>query len=625
MERNTTKLFSIPLLLFSILTIASQAQTVTISVNASLNKRKISPYIYGRNNNFDKPIQFYKDAGLRFARLNNGNNATGYNWTNRLSVSPDWYNNVYLNDWDASAKIINDNFSNIQGMFAFQLLGRVASNGQHNFDDWSYNKSKFWDGVGQNLAGGGTINTAGGSKALVDGDINLFSKPWPADSSVAILDYWFGPKGKGFNKTKFQYWNMDNEPDIWNGTHDWAMPNLISASAFMDRYIELAKKAKAKYPEIKLCGPISTSEWQFYNWSNENITINGVHYSFMEYFIKRLSDEYKVTGIKLVDVVDIHHYPHYKSDKDALQSQRYFFDTQYDYPGANGVKASTGSWDATLSKEYVFKRINDWLTKHFGANHGITTGLSEWATMTPGNPSLESVIYASHLGTFANNGVEFFSPWTWTTGMWEILHLFSRYSRDFSVSSTSSVEDTTSAYTSINDSGDSMTVILVNKSLNTAQTATVNLSNFPLTNGSFKTLQLSSLPATETFVSHTQNALKQNTVTVNSNSFTITLPKLSTTAVILARPTLTAIEPDVDDSDLKISPNPFAGSCKVISNIEDKISKISIYDMNGQQIEVVQNISNSNEITIGASLKSGAYVIQIVEGDKIKTSRVIKK
>jgi hypothetical protein len=37
----------------------------------------------------------------------------------------------------------------------------------------------------------------------------------------------------------------------------------------MDRYIELAKKAKAMYPAIKLCGPVATSEWQWYKWSDE--------------------------------------------------------------------------------------------------------------------------------------------------------------------------------------------------------------------------------------------------------------------------------------------------------------------------------------------------------------------
>ena len=526
------------LLLCQITLYTAFAQNVTISINATQNKRLISPYIYGKNEGFDKPTQFYKDAGLRFSRMNGGNNATGYNWRKKITVHPDWYNNVYATDWDANAQNIAANYPDMQGMFAFQLLGRVASNTNNNFNDWAYNQSQYWSGVGQNLAGGGTPDPNGGSKALVDGDINLFTQLWPADSSVGILNHWFGANGLGLNQSQFLYWNMDNEVDIWSGTHDYAMPTQISASAFMDHYIELAKKAKALYPGIKLCGPVATSEWQWYKWSNESIYINGRYYPWIEYFIKRLGDEYKATGIKLVDVLDIHNYPWYNSDDAAaLQGHRIYYDTTYDYPGSNGIKTSTGGWDNTLTKQYIFKRINDWLNEHFGANHGITCGVSEWGTMSSSNPSLESVIYASHLGTFANNGVELFSPWNWSIGMWETLHLFSRNAKKYSVSSTSSLENTISAYSSVNENSDSLTVMLVNRDMTGSRTVTINLSNFNVANGNYTTLQLSSLPSTETFVSHTQNALKQNTVAVNSNSLTITVPALSTTAILLVKAT----------------------------------------------------------------------------------------
>jgi hypothetical protein len=498
----------------------SFAQNVTITVNATQNKRLISPYIYGKNDFLDKPPQFYKDAGLRFVRMNGGNNATGYNWRKKIVVHPDWYNNVYNSDWDASAQKVNDNFADMQGMFAFQLLGRVASNKNNNFNEWEYNQAQYWSGVAQNLAGGGTPDPNGGSKALVDGDVNLFTQPWPADSSVAILDHWFGANGLGLNQDQFVYWNMDNEVDVWNGTHDYAMPTLISASAFIDRYIELAKKAKALFPGIKLCGPVTTSEWQWYKWSDESIFINGRYYPWIEYFIKRLGDEYKATGIKLVDVLDIHNYPWYNSsDAAALQGHRIYYDQTYDYPGSNGLKTIKGGWDTSLTKQYIFKRIDDWLTEHFGVDHGVTAGVSEWATMSGSNPNLESVIYASHLGTFANNGVELFSPWSWSIGMWETLHLFSRNAKEYSVSSTSSLENTVSAYTSVNEAADSMTVIIVNRDMSSTRNVTVNLNGISVPGGSYKTLQLSSLPATETFKSHTDNALKTISVTVRSNSF----------------------------------------------------------------------------------------------------------
>src|SRR5688500_3142034 len=103
MKKRQLKLLLWVLLCCSGINMAS-AQNVIISVNATQNKRLISPYIYGKNEDFERSTQFYKDAGLRFARMNHGNNATGYNWRNKLTIHTDWFNNVYLADWDSRAQ-----------------------------------------------------------------------------------------------------------------------------------------------------------------------------------------------------------------------------------------------------------------------------------------------------------------------------------------------------------------------------------------------------------------------------------------------------------------------------------------------------------------------------------------
>lgn len=590
------------------------AQDVSITINATEGKRAVSPNIYGRNEGFESPNQFYKDAGLRFVRIGGGNNMSAYNWRQKLTVHPDWFNNVYGADWDVYAQKINTSFPEMQAMFAFQLLGRAASNGQNNFPDWAYMQAHpGWMGNGQNLAGGGTPNPDGGNKALVDGDINLFSKPWPADSSVAILNHWFGPNGKGFNKNQLRYWSMDNEADVWNGTHDWAMPTLIPSSEFMDRYIELAKKAKAIDPGLKICGPVTTSEWQWFKWANESIKIDGKYYCWFEYFIKRCADEEKASGVRVLDVFDIHHYPWAPTDNDALQNHRIFYDKNYVYPGANGIKTINGGWDNSQTKEYIFQRINDWLTTYFGEGHGITLGLSEWSP-GPNEPNLASVIYATHLGTFANNSVEYFTPWNWFTGMWESLHLFSRYAKNYSVSSTSSLENTVSAYTTVNEAADSMTVIIVNRDMIAAHNVTVNLSGFSVSDGNYKTLQLSSLPAAETFKSHTSNALKQNTVTTNSNSFTLSVPALSTTAILLQTTTTRLLERKAKHDGTNIFPNPATDHLNVrISSTVAEPTEIAVYNYGGQKIQSsVINYDGFSPIKVDLStLSDGFYLLSV--------------
>lgn len=607
-------------LLYCLGTNIAYTQDVSITVKATEGKRAVSPYIYGRNNTFDKPAQFYKDAGLRFARMNGGNNATKYNWRKKISSHPDWYNNVYGNDWDKTSKDISTIYPFMQQMYAFQLIGRVASSTSYNFDDWGYNQSQYWFGVGQNLAGGGIANTTDAthpSKALKDGDFNLYTQEWPADSTVEILNHWFGLQGIGLNKNQFLYWNMDNEPDVWNGTHDDVMKIQISASAFMDNFIVTAKKARALFPEIKFCGPVTTSEWQWYKWGSESININGKYYSWLEYFIKRCADEEKASGIRVLDVVDLHNYPWAQNgDVDALQLHRMYYDTNYAYAGANGLFTINGGWDTSLNKEYIFKRINDWLTQYFGPNSGITCAVSEWSpASSESNPSVTSVVYASHLGTFANNGVELFTPWTWFNGMWETLHLFSRYAKGYSISSTSSLENTVSAYTTVTETADSMTVIIVNRDMSSARNVKVNLNGISVNDGSYNTLQLASLPSAETFISHTNNALKKNSVAVNSNSLTITVPALSTTAILLKTSTTTGV-PDIRNqpAGIKIYPNPATDKLNIsISSTVVEPTEVAVFDLLGRKIQTtVISFDGHSPITLNVStLTRGFYLLSV--------------
>lgn len=601
------------------------AQDVTITVNADEGKRAVSPYIYGSNNDFSKKTaQFFKDAGLRMARMNGGNNATKYNWRKKLSSHPDWYNNVYGNDWDKSAKDVTKTYPNMQVMFAFQLLGRVASSTAHNFNEGAFNNYQYWEGVHQNLAGGGVPNTTGinPGKAAIEGDVNLYTEEWPADSTVGILNHWFGSGGLGLNKNQLQYWNMDNEVDVWNGTHDDVMPTLISASKFVDKYIEVAKKARAQFPEIKICGPVTTSEWQWYKWSNESIRIDGKYYCWFEYFIKRCADEEKASGIRVLDVFDIHHYPYAPTDNDALQNHRIFYDKNYNYPGANGLFTINGGWDTSSKKEYVFQRINDWLTKHFGANHGITLGLSEWSP-GPDKPNLASVIYATHLGTFANNGVEYFTPWNWFTGMWETLHLFSRYAKNYSVSSTSSLENTVSAYTTVNEAADSMTVIIVNRDMNSPHQVTVDMNGFSVSDDNYRTLQLVSLPANETFVSHTKNALKANAVAVTSNSFSIAIPALSTTAVLLPNTTTGTQSRVKQNNEMKIFPNPATDQLNIsIQSGFAEPTQLTVFDQTGRKIMTsVVNFDGYSPVQLNLSTLSGGFYLLSVKNNHCASTK----
>lgn len=498
---------------------------IAIQVDVTRGRLAISPDIYGRNNDFsDQPsnptsagnIALYKAAGLRMSRDNGGNNSTKYNWRKKLSSHPDWYNNVYKHDWGFTSQDVQSRLTGVDLLWALQVLGKVARTDSANYPDGGdgSNASKNW-------AGGGDI-----TKYLMD---------WPADSVAGIFQNWFSPVssgGLGLDSTRLRYWDMDNEPEVWGSTHDDVVTGPITAEDYLTRYFAVAKAARAKFPGIRIVGPVFTNEWQWYAWNNATITgKDAKNYCWVEYFIKRVAEEQTASGVRLLDVVDFHFYPGTTNAFDITQLHRVWFDTTYNYPGANGCKEVSGAWNNSETKEYVMERVRRWLTKYMGADNHVGFAVSEHGALT-GSANVIALWYASMLGTFADQGATIFTPWDWYPGQWEVLHLFSTNAKATRVLSFSALDTVVSAYSSVNPAGDSLTIICVNRSPATVQTAQISLTGFTPQAGSDSVLELSSLPVTETFTA-TSNALKRRSMSVSGTSLSLDLPAYSITALLL--------------------------------------------------------------------------------------------
>jgi hypothetical protein len=522
---------------------------------------------------------------------------------------------------------MQQNLTDVQGMWSFQLIGKAAKTTTANFNDWAYNSSQWWSGVSQNLAGGGVVNAAGGSSATSNGNPDLYLENWTSDSTVLILDHWFNKLG--LQKNSLTYWSMDNEIEIWSGTHDDVMPAQESAEAFMQQYFAVAKKARQLFPEIKLVGPVPANEWQWYNWQG-GITQDGKKYTWLEYFIKRIAEEQQASGVRLLDVLDIHFYPASTNATEIVQFHRVFFDKNYSYPEALGVKNISGTWDDTQNKEYIFERCKTWLDQYIGTGHGVTFGVSETG-ISQVNANTSAVWYAGMLGEFIRHPeVEIFSPWTWQVGMWEVLHLYARYNKTHYAKATSSDETSVSAYPTINESGDSITVVLVNRAA-TSKTATVNFSGFNLADQSFDVLKLSSLTSSETFVSHQTNALVKSSITPSQNALNVTLPSMSVTSILL-KGAKGEVVTGIDEKDarevMNLYPNPTAESRTVTVEISKSgTASLDLMDITGQGIKHFFNGKKINK-TFSEKLElsdvsSGTYLLKLQLDDRIYYRKVI--
>ena len=532
---------------------------IDITVDTQRGVKKISPYLYGRN--IDKIsdgtaetdtteeafISQMLEAGIHFLRANNGNNATRYNWRHKMTVHPDWYNNVYSHDWANTAQKVLGKMPGIDAMYAFQLTGFAASSTDYNFGDWNWKQEHgFYATQTLDLAGGGEVSEDG--KTLVKaGDYTLYNMEWPADSTVAIIPYWRDELK--FDMSRFQYWSMDNEMEIWRGTHsDLDLP--VTGDFLVERYIDVAKKARAQWKDIKLTGPVTANEWQWchigaYN-DESRPKIDGKEYCWLEFFIKKIAETQKSSGERLLDVLDIHWYPSEKDYESRVNWYRVLFDTTYYYKGGNGIRCASGTCDWSDKdkgyRSYILTRINDWLDKYFGKGHGITLGITETSLIDEDDPMVTALTYASFIGTMQDNGVEIFTPWTWGDGMYETVHLFSRYGHRNRIESVSTNDSLVSAYSSITSKGDSLTVIFVNRAEKDAQQISLSVPNFAAKNGNAETLTLTGIKG-ETFVSHTNNALKKGSVEIANDKATLTLPAKSITALLLTTDTPKVVDP----------------------------------------------------------------------------------
>lgn len=614
---------------------------INISVDANAGIKKISPYIYGRNidNNYisdtslvstDKEDAFIAqmlDAGIHMMRSNTGNNATRYNWRKKLTVHPDWYNNVYTHDWDITAKKVLDKMPGVDAMYAFQLNGYAAKTNEYNFADWDWyvehgsNAKQTLD-----LAGGGEVS-ADGQTAIKEGDGLLYCEPWPADSTVGIVPHWRDELK--YDMSRFQYWSMDNEMDIWKSSLSDLNLN-ITGDFLVERYIDVAKKARAAWGDIKLTGPVVANEWQWCHIAataedNHRPTIDGKSYCWLEFFIKKVAEAEKASGVRLLDVFDIHWYPTEKDYKNRINWHRVLYDTTYYYEGGNGVRCASGTcdWSNEIAgykayRSYIFVRINQWLEKYFGKDHGITLAITE-TDLNDSDPMVTALTYASFLGTMQDNGVEIFTPWSWGDGMYETVHLFSRYGHPNRVESVSSNDSLVSGYSSISNAGDSLTVIFVNRAESAAQNVELSLKNFKVNPGEVTTLTLSELKG-ETFVSHTQNALQKGSLQVSADGkASLSLKAKSITAVMFA-----TNEPEASIKTSKILAENilnYKDGKWVVQNSSGQVFEALIFNCLGKQVKT-QKLNSGNVMLSTENLNSGHYIVQFKTSEGMRMQKI---
>jgi hypothetical protein len=379
---------------------------VTVSVDPSLDRRAVSPHIFGVNFGSDSQA-----AALRWpARRWGGNAVTRYNWQNDTSnKGMDWFfMNVPDDNPDPGTLPFGSSADRFlaatraaggEPILTVPLIGWTPKARQK---DWGFSVAKYG-------AQTETECTATGGAFWCEPDAGNGVRPGgafvtgndPLDTSVAVgppfVTAWmdhlaaqFGTAGAG----GIRWYALDNEPALWNSTHRDVHPEPLTFDELWTRTRDVAAAIKAKDPAAVVFGPVSWGWCEYFYSAADDCSPSGSDFiahgsvPLTQWYLRQLRAHEIANGVRLVDVLDVHYYPQAQgvalSDDESastsarrLRSLRSLWDPAY----------VDESWIGTAVR--LIPRMKEWIAAElpgtklaiteysWGNDHGLSSALAQ--------------------------------------------------------------------------------------------------------------------------------------------------------------------------------------------------------------------------------------------------------
>ncbi len=340
--------------------------TVNILVNPEEDRKPISPYIYGAN----QDVKEVKHTARRIG----GNRLTGYNWeTNMSNAGSDWnHSSDYFLPW---AMGIPENQYNIPAIVLTEFHKQSLSMGAISLITLQMAGYVAKDSNGTVLESE-TAPSPRWAEVKFRKNAPFFLNPDTSDNYVymdELLNYLINKFGKANTDTGIKGYILDNEPDLWSSTHPRIHPNKLTCSELISKSIELAKVIKEMDPYAMVLGYESYGFMGYYSlqdapdWNQ----VKGNHKWFISYYLERMKQASESYGKRLLDVLSIHWYPEARSssgvricfdgenatDKDTsiarMQAPRTLWDPTYKTSQKGQITAGENSWINQWFPEYL--------------------------------------------------------------------------------------------------------------------------------------------------------------------------------------------------------------------------------------------------------------------------------
>ncbi len=546
--------------------------TVNIAVDAAAGQHAISPLIYGLNNADPATLSY---LNVPFNR-SGGNLASTYNWQQDAANHDfDYFYESIANGTGTPEQSSDQFISSTRGTGAaatvtIPTIGWVAKLGPNRSILPSYSVAKY----GTQQATDPYLPDAGNG-VLSNGTHIANNNPNDAyvASSVAFQQTWvqnmlarFGTAANGGVK----YYALDNEPSIWQSTHDDIVKTGPTMDDIVNDIIAYGSMIKSVDPTAQVQGP---EEWGYlgmiysgfdqqyaaahgYTSYPDRSAHGGMDY--LPYVLQQLALKQQQTGVRVLDTLTVHDYP---------QSGEFSEDNSNSMDLLRN-RSTRSLWDPNYTDESwintqvdFIPRLQNWITTYYpGTKVGITE--YNWGASKYMNGATAE---ADVLGIFGQQGLYMANFWPlegYGTPANELpaynaIKLYRNYDGsastfgDTSVSTTVPDADQVSAFSAVRASDGALTIMLDNKNLydpahpGATTTIQINLANYA-SSGAAQVWQLAAInpsDLTKNAISHLAN------ITVNGNTLTITVPQESVTLLVLApaahhaAPTIATISP----------------------------------------------------------------------------------
>lgn len=468
---------------------SSQAQTqLVLSVDASANRKPISPLIYGMNFPDQQLIQ---ELGLTVQRRG-GNATTRYNWQNDFyNTGSDWFfENIASENPDRSTLpngSAADRFVEqgqtmaIQSLMVVPLIGYVAKDSslQHpfacGFKVSSYGAQQRVDPYDTNCGNG--IHSNGSS----------ITNNNPADTSIAVgpdfVKAWVQHLVQRYGRAAaggLRFYNLDNEPGLWPETHRDVYPQHVTYTELRDRGLAYAATIKDADSSAQVLGPVQDG-WTRYFYASYHSYPDAVAQAerdsyagtpFVEWYLREMKAAEQKQGRRLLDYLDLHYYP--QASGVALQGAG---DAQQQ---ALRLRSTRSLWDASYVDESwiagtesgntavkLIPRMHDWVAQQYPGTR-LAIGEYNWGALDHINGALAQ---ADVLGIFGREGLDLATLWAPPSAQQPGAFAFRMYRNydgqgktfgETSVQAISSNQDQLSIYAATRADG-ALTLMIINK------------------------------------------------------------------------------------------------------------------------------------------------------------------